>query len=554
MTVTQVLMGAGSWQVRFAEQLPTSVRDQILPLDHIVIGPRGLLTTSETDGGRLSLVKESGGYCGVILEIPDLLSLSGQDLSWWLGDSEGRGPMEDNAIVKATAATTTSWVDEILPVNGITKGTVTNGTSFRGVTSPLSTPLEILNFICDQSDVEWLMHPDGSVDVRPSTTLFPAPTSTSARIITRDPGSTEGAIEGVEAVNLDRSRDAADVVGRVVVKHSRRQEEVKYVTASQTPAGVRWKNFAGGTAARSLRAEGLDLLGAEATEAANRLIARVAIDQKEALLSSRTFNVSAEVRPGDRVWVWDRDSGLVDTANQAIYRGQVINPIAMRVYSLTWPITTSYGVYARCDGGSTWIDLTPYVQFEDPTVTWEVTISGRKRNASPVSNGSVVIPKGRGLSAQLNQASFAWSITSARGEPTGSWTPSWSNIVIGSGGSRENNGAWEVANGLMTIETSWTLGNTGSVSGNPTLTLPSGWQLRRDQARTHPYGLARMTVGGTVWFGIVQSASATTLEVVLLRADGDNARERNISATQPGTWGAGDRMVLMVSGIKVQPS
>ena len=549
MSVTQVLMGAGSWQVRFTEPIPPSVWDQILPLDHIVIGPPNLLAAATSDADRLARVKAAGGYTGVILEIPDLTTLSGADLSWWLGDAEGRGPMEDTSIVKTASTSTTAWVDEILPANGIAKGTVTNGTSFKGVTTPFSTPLEILNWVCDQSDVEWQMRPDGTVDVGPSTTLFPAPTATTARVITRDPGSTEGGVQGVEAVNLDRARDATDVVGRVVVTHSNSKEEVQFATASQTPSGVRWKGFGGATAARTMRGEGLNLTGTEASAAASRLIARVSVDQKEAMLSSRTFNVTAEVDPGDRVWVYDFPTGLYDSANQVIYRGQVITPIAMRVYGLTWPITPAHGVYARIDGGSTWLDLTAYVAFEEPVVNWEVTISGRKRNAAPVSTGSVAIPKGKGKSTEANLRTQSRAVTSAR---VGAWTPTWTNVTIGTGGSPERTGAWEVNNGLMTIETSWTLGNTGSVSGTPTLTLPSGWELRRDQARVHIYGIARMTVNGAAYIGLVQSASASTLEVVALRSDGANVQPRTISATQPDTWGAGDRMTLMISGIKVQ--
>lgn len=549
MTVTQTLMGAGSWSVRFSERLPQSIRDQIQPLDHIAIGPSGLLDSLSADADLRAAIKAAGGYCGVILEIPDSMSLSGQDLSWWLGDAEGRGPLRDTAIVK-TSSTTTQWIDEILPSNGIAKGTVTNGTSFAGVTTPFSTRLELLNFICDQSDVEWLMRPDGTVDVGPSTTLFPAPTTSSARIITKDAGNTEGGIEGVEAINLDRSRDATDVVGRVVVFHSANSQKAEYVTASQTPTGVRWKHFTGGTPARSLRADGPDRKAAQATAVANKIIARVSIDQKEAVLSSRTYNVNAEVKPGDRVWVYDLGSGLYDTSNQVTYRGQVITPIQMRVYGLTWPITPGTGVYARLDGGATWIDLSPYVAFEAPTVTWEVTISGRKRNGSPVLPGAVTIRKKPGESTAANNQRQGRSASS---EKDGGWTPSWANISAGSGGSWENIGEWEVANGLMTIECSIVLGTGGGagVTGTPTLTMPSGWQLRVLSARNHAYGTVRMNIGGNVYYGMLQRASATTLQVVAIRADDANARDRTISATVPATWAAGDRLNFCVSGIKV---
>lgn len=552
MTVTQVFMGTGRWQVNFAERLPQTVRDQILPLDHIVIGPKNLLDTTTTDAERLTVVKAGGGYTGVILEIPDSTSLSGADLSWWLGDAEGRGPMKDTAIVKGSSSTS-SWVDEILPSNGITKGTVTAGTPFAGVTTPFATRIELLNYIADQADVEWIMRPDGTVDVGPSTTLFPAPTSSAARVIMRDPGNSEGDIQGVEAVQLERSRDANDVVGRVVVFHSANNVKAQYVTASQTPTGVRWKGFGGATPSRSVAADAPDRKSAEASTIATRVIERISVDQKEAVLTSRTWNVTSEVKPGDRVWVYDYASGLYDTTNQVIYRGEVLAPIQMRVNALTWPIHSEMGVYGRLDGGDTWLDLTPYVAVEEPVVRWDVTISGRKRNWTPVSMGAVTIRKKPGEATAANNQRQGRSLTSDR---EGTWTPTWTNISAGTGGSAENAGAWEVANGLMTIETSLTLGTGGGagVTGVPTLTLPTGWELRRNVARIHPYGLARMSVSGVQFYGVVQSGSPTTLEVMLMRADVNNVRERNISATEPGTWAAGDRLVIMVSGIKVQPA
>lgn len=556
MSVTQVLMGGGSWTVSFSDRLPQTIRDQIQPLDHIFIGPRNLLDLRMSDANTIAAVKAAGGYAGVILEIPDSLTLSGCDLSWWMGDADGRGPLKDTAIVAALAATTTNWLDQIFPVNGLTRGSTTNGTSFAGVSSPMSTRLEILNWICEQSDVEWIIRPDGAVDVGPSTTLFPAPSTTSARVITREPASSEGTLEGVEAVQIDRSRDATAVVSRVVVVHSADLEEAKFATATATPSGVRWKDFAGSTPTdRSLRAAGPAIKATAAAAVASRMVARVSVDQKEALLTSRTYNVTSEVRPGDRVWVYDPGSALYDTANQLTFRGQVIAPIQMRVHSLTWPIDDNLGVYARLDGGATWIDLTPYVAFEEAEVAWEVTISGRKKNRAPVGTGTVSVPIGKaGSNAQALQAQTGITTTSAK---VGGWTPSWTNVNVGTGGSANNIAYYEVADGKMTIEAEWTLGTTGaSVSGVPTLDMPTGWKLRYSSAtaRNYHYGIVRMVLGGTTYLGYLARASDTTLRVEAMTADTTNVQSRTISATAPATWAAGDRMIIMVSGIKVEPN
>ena len=542
MSVTQTLMGPGSLTVSLEEPLPQSIRNDLRPFDHVAIGPAGLADLGLSNADFVSAIKAARGYVGVILNLPDTLTIEGQDLSWWLGDSSGIGPVVDAPIVRTSSTNTSTWLDQILPTNGITKGAVTNGTSFAGVTSGFATDTEILNWIAQQSGTEWVMNADGTVDVAPSTTLFPAPTATDATIITRDPSGDEGGLSGVEAVQMDRGSSGESTVSRVVVFHTGSAADVAFVSATQVPTGVRWKDFAGATPAeRTLRAESDNLRAIGAQVLANAIVAGQSLDQREVVLTSRTHNVTAEVRPGDRVWCYDPDVGLLDTANQVTWRGEVITPIQMRVASLTWPITQGQGVYLRVD--DEWIDISRYVAVEEAVVSWEVTITGRRRNWAPITMGAVEIdmpgdPAG-GKRVSVNRRSGR-ADSSAR---TG-YTPAWTNFTVGTGGIAANVGYWSVADGEMRLEVRAVLGTSGaSVGSGVSIAMPDGWRLRQAVAGVlNPYGLARLLVGGVVRdYGYVEpnGVTATSLRVRTSTRD-------DITATVPATWVAGDSLGFSV--------
>lgn len=552
MSVTQTLMGPGNLSVSLVEPLPASLTQGttgLLPLDHIGIGQQGL-----TDLGLSAAdIQAALSYVGVVLSIPDRLTIEGQDLSWWLGDSSGIGPFSDQAIVRSSSTTTSVWLDQFLPVNGITKGTVTNGTSFAAVTSPWSTRMELLQFVCERSAVEWFIGPTGAVTVGPSTTLFPAPSTSDATIITRNPSGDEGGLSGVEAVNMERFRDATSVVSRAVVWHTGSSNDITAVTSSQTPTGVRWKDYAGATpAARSIRGDGEAMRQAAAQRVADDLVSSLSQDQKDVRLDSRTHNVYAEVKPGDRVWVYDLETGLVDSANQVTWRGEPITPIQMRVASLTWPITQGVGVYLRIDG--TWHDITRFVAVEEPIVSWDVTISGSARNLSPIRRGVIEIDMPDdvgGNKVSLNRVAGRTE-TSAR---VGGWTPTWTNLAVGTGGDASNTGSYYVADGDMRLRALAVLGTSGaSVSGVVTLTIPTGWRLNLRAVRRSVLGSCLVRAGGTEFECTVDNSGLTSgaVRVMARNVAGTYQTLTNTSATVPGTFAAGDFVDIDIS-IPVEP-
>lgn len=398
MSVTQTLMGPGSWQVTFkaapdgGSALPESIRSLVgLVGWSVVIGPRGLTTSLTSDADRLAAVKAAGGYVGLILERPDEFSFAGQDPTWWLGTSDGAGTFVDDGVFLEGPQTTSDLIDEILATQGIAKGTVTNGTAIAEDVAipPMSSRLQALNWICEQTDTEWMFRPDGTIDVGPSTTLFPAPSLTAATLITADPAGDEGGLSGVQSLDLSRSTDATGLASRAVVFIDG-NDELRFSVASQSPSGVEWKDFNGATpSARSVGMMANGVSQNQGKRIASRVVAARSQDHRTVTLTSRTHNVTAEVNPGDRVWCYDLREGVYNTSNQVLWRGHLIHPSQLRVAEITWPITDSVGVYLRQHNGGTWYDVTSYVQTEDPVVIWVVSRTGRRRNQAPIHTSLV---------------------------------------------------------------------------------------------------------------------------------------------------------------------
>lgn len=119
------------------------------------------------------------------------------------------------------------------------------------------------------------------------------------------------------------------------------------------------------------------------------------------------------LRPGDEVFLFDVESGLYDTTNEIIYRGETISPALYRVLSMTWPVSPRYGVYIRSNAASpTIIDISPYVEPE----TEGAFIDVGPRAASSYSTGSrsnpVLEQRLSGAGAPLGVVAYAFGGTS----------------------------------------------------------------------------------------------------------------------------------------------
>lgn len=372
MSVTQRLMKPGSFSISLQPGYLQSITGQIARFDHIVITPTPL---DPIEGFSDAAILAQAIYTGVIRKMPSPRTFEGADLSSWLGTEDGLGN-NFGATLEVTQSMS-AWVSSILTSagNGITAGTLTN-TGLSSLTGAPSwcSPREAIDWVMRSTGAEYRMMPDGTLDAAKAPDLF---VSTPTTVVTRYEEGQDGTLRGLEGSLIVTSADVeqyttevqvigAGMGGSVVVETATGSTTFKTFT-NTTPVFRRFVNAPSEVdAAPAVAATQLGLWNQERTEVA---------------LTSRTYNVTRVVSAGDYVWVYDQAAGLVDPVNKVDYRGGVITPIKMRVHALTWPVHAGLGVYLRKSGVTpTYIDLTPFVEWEQGEVRWDVGAAPRASN------------------------------------------------------------------------------------------------------------------------------------------------------------------------------
>jgi hypothetical protein len=100
-------------------------------------------------------------------------------------------------------------------------------------------------------------------------------------------------------------------------------------------------------------------------------LSRFVVPRAAMRMTTDDYDVVGAFSIGDWAWVYDPDTGLVDTQNEIVFRGERINPIRLRMVGASWPIRQGMTVaYRDKDGG--WLDLTPFVDWEGGETTVDV--------------------------------------------------------------------------------------------------------------------------------------------------------------------------------------
>ena len=360
-------------------------------------------------------------------------------------------------------------------------------------------------------------------------------------IVTPNKASTDGALRSLEAIDLTPSGDATLTANRALVYGRGIGSNGQPVlgTATATPARIRNVRPGGGTPDFTVLGTATVTRAAELDAAAATILADYTSPDDTIRLTSRTFNASGIIAPGNRLWAWSPLDGVYDLNNQIEHRGQIAFPRLLRAAAVTTPITSDNGVYALLNDGATIIDLTPWVQYEDGSDTsWEVTPTARTALTASISSSVTVVGTTAGTStraAMVNQSTRIESDTTAT---TAGWTPAWTNLTVGTGGSPQNVGSYIAADGNMRLQARVRLGDTGAVTGEIRLALPPGWQLATLTDFAPVLGTWRGFVGGSQRPGNwVLRHDATTVRLV-------TANETPTSASQPGVWDPGDTINL----------
>lgn len=372
VVITDKLQALGSFAIQL-DQLPSDVFTKAEPFGTVLVIPARVDNPTARTRGELEAMAR---YAGVLREKevdaddPASVLLRGVHLNAWLGDEDGKGAVDTSLLTNYTGtldfATTVSSVLFVyaffynMPLLG---GTFTNppsGGNYTG-THHYETLRQVLDYMTGvYGDAFWRVNPDRTIDAGPDTALFV--TDPTAMIVRRS--SLAGGDLGLAAArgNLRATEDVADYSTSVTVLGQADGGTIATGTATIVGSSPYTQPDGDAVTITRLVTEAETSVG-NANARAQLQLNRFSSSRRTVTLSANTHDFAGEISPGDQVYVYDPDSGLIDTLTQLNYRGQLITPTSVQVVGITYPVTEGYTVvYVHGDGTLT--DLTPFVRWE----------------------------------------------------------------------------------------------------------------------------------------------------------------------------------------------
>lgn len=393
MAVTEILKALGSWDIKFLPGLPRDVLDGLDYFGHVAIVP-GRLDPAQYGDNLLTAARYVGvvrtktiGDDGRTNAPGDDISVGGVGMAFWLGDEDNKGDIYENAIAPASASFATA-VTALLPASGaVTAGTLYSVSGTYTGRHQYETPRTAIGYVCDTMStssvpVSWRVNGTGTLDAGPDSDLFV--TNPTCVILTKGAGE-DMALRALPG-SLDVTRDVEDYSTRVVLLAEGDGASIATGAASISPA-TPYKDIHGGALKLTRLVSESDTATTNANIRAALQLSRFTSARNALTLSTADYDVHGSFVVGDRVWVYDPDSGLVDTSTEITFRGARLNPIKLQVTETSWSVTRGYTVAYRSAAG-VWTDLTQFVDFETDT-TSTVTVGDFSRQLANSSTEPV---------------------------------------------------------------------------------------------------------------------------------------------------------------------
>ena len=396
-------MSPGNYSVNFSQEFtPTEIIEAIKEWGHIVLTPQQVDVTTLADSDILS----SATYTGIVLNrtLEDgTVTVSGQGLELYMGDGAAKGMViaESNNIGKVRVYTGTTlaetlfnstaqtnkplglMLDEAGNTQAITQGTINNPASTYTGQHFVETALSALKFVSETLDVEYRVNPQGTLDAGPAANLFNGVgTSEPNTIVVKSAYGEDPALEGIVPQGLRTEFDATDWVSRVDFTG-----EVGFFDTATDVAGEAnlssnpYKDLHGNALKRVGLVQEPDIPAASLNDRASTMLNELSRVKKVLNLDLTQYEVNGDLSAGDFIYAFDPDIGFVDSSADATaesrdlyevtFRGEVINPVKVRVIGLTFPVIDGMGVYFRDKDGN-YTDLSEYVQYENGSAQVEL--------------------------------------------------------------------------------------------------------------------------------------------------------------------------------------
>jgi len=403
MAVTTRLMSPGNYSVNFSQEFtPTEIIEAIKEWGHIVLTPQQVDVTTLADSDILS----SATYTGIVLNrtLEDgTVTVSGQGLELYMGDGAAKGMViaESNNVGKVRVYTGTTlaetlfnstaqtnkplglMLDEAGNSQAITQGTISNPTGTYTGQHFVETALSALKFVSETLDIEYRVNPQGTLDAGPAANLFNGVgTSEPNTIVVKSAYGEDPALEGIVPQGLRTEFDATDWVSRVDFTG-----EVGFFDTATDVAGEAnlssnpYKDLHGNALKRVGLVQEPDIPAASLNDRASTMLNELSRVKKVLNLDLTQYEVNGDLSAGDFIYAFDPDIGFVDSSADATaesrdlyevtFRGEVINPVKVRVIGLTFPVIDGMGVYFRDKDGN-YTDLSEYVQYENGSAQVEL--------------------------------------------------------------------------------------------------------------------------------------------------------------------------------------
>lgn len=393
MGVQEVLKALGSWEIGLLPSVPRDVLDGLDYFGHVAIVP-GRLDPAQYGDNLLTAARYVGvvrtktiGDDGRTNEPGDNISVGGVGMAFWLGDEDNKGDVFENAVAPASATFATA-INALLPASGaVTAGILYAVTGTYTGRHQYETPRTAIGYVCDTMStgsvpVSWRVNGNGTLDAGPDSNLFI--TNPTCVIVTKGAGE-DMALRALPG-SVDVTRDMEDYSTRVVLLAEGDGASIATGAADVSPA-TGYKDIHGGVLKLTRLVSESDTATTNANIRAALQLGRFTSTRNALTLSTADYDVHGSFVVGDRVWVYDPDSGLIDTSTEITFRGSRLNPIKLQVTETAWAVTKGYTVAYRSSAG-VWTDLTQYVDFETDT-TSTVTVGDFSRQLADSSTEPV---------------------------------------------------------------------------------------------------------------------------------------------------------------------
>lgn len=395
MSVQEVLKALGSWEIKLQGEIPRDVLDSLDYFGHVAIIP-GRLDPAQYGDNLLTAARYVGvvrtktiGDDGRTNAPGDDISIGGVGMAFWLGDEDGKGSVYENAVTPASATFATT-INMLLPASGagaVTAGTIYSVAGQYTGRHLFESPRTAIQYVCDTMSttsvpVSWRVNGNGTLDAGPDSNLFV--TNPTCVIVTKGAGE-DIALRALPG-SMDVTRDVEDYTTRVVLLAEGDGTSIATGAADITPA-TGYKDIHGNALRLTRLVSESDTSTTNASIRAALQLSRFTSTRNALQLSTADYDVHGSFVVGDRVWVYDPDSGLVDPTTEITFRGMRLNPLKLQVTETSWAVTNGYTVAYRAADG-TWTNLTDYVEFEaDGTST--VTVGDFSRQLANSSTEPV---------------------------------------------------------------------------------------------------------------------------------------------------------------------